>query len=124
MTTFALFITQSPTQANATHALRFCRATYASGNKVAQVFFYGDGTLLTLDADGDNTELARIQQQWLALAQEHGFKLCVCPTAGEKRGLCDQEGNARFNYAQGFFPTGMMDYFATLKSPEVIGVQF
>jgi len=79
---------------------------------VARVFFYHDGVNVSSRLSVPPQDERHIQQQWSALAKEHGLDLVVCIAAAQRRGLLDEneakrQGKDANNIAEGFRISGL-----------------
>jgi len=77
-------------------ALQFCKAAYASGHTISQVFFYRDAvsqaSRLTVPVD-DEFDAA---EQWHVFHQQTNTSLVVCVSAAERRGVLNSEQASEF----------------------------
>lgn len=96
--TLALMVTSPPHHNYTATALAFAeQALLSSDTKLIGVFFYQDGvqnanTLLTMP----NDELQAIKA-WQKLHHQFNLPLHLCISAGEKRGLKDDESGSEVN---------------------------
>lgn len=103
-------------------ALSFIRQRLTEQQPVAQVFFYGPGTLYGncyLNGPAGQEDL---QQAWQQLAQEQQLNLVLCGTAGAQYGIEPTKPPAG-NLATGFTVGGLTE-FAEALDPAVELVQF
>ena len=89
---FSLLILGPPysTQASAS-ALRFARATLASGHSIYRLFFYHDGVhnasvLVTPAQDEKN-----LPEQWQEFIEQHHLDSVVCIAAATRRGVLNEQ---------------------------------
>jgi len=69
----------------ATAALRFVRAAQHAGNRVAAVFFHGDGIYNALPGRVSDDGLPSPAQSWRELAGQGKTELLLCSTASARR---------------------------------------
>ncbi len=110
---FGIVVNEGPyTHQASDSAYNFVKAALAKGHEVARVFFYHDGvnvgTRLSVPPQDDR----QIQEQWSALAAEHGLDLVICIAAAQRRGLLDEnemqrQGKDAHNIAEGFRISGL-----------------
>lgn len=78
-------------------ALQFCKAAYACGHTVSQVFFYRDAvsqaSRLTVPLDDEFNAL----EQWQNFYKSTNTPLLVCVSAAERRGILNAEQAADFD---------------------------
>ena len=65
-------------------------AALAAGHEVPRVFFYHDGVNVATRLSLPPQDERHIQQNWTALAREHGVDLVVCVAAALRRGIKDE----------------------------------
>jgi len=90
----------------------FVKAALAKGHEVPRVFFYHDGVNVSSRLSIPPQDERHIQNNWTALAQEHGIDLVVCIAAAQRRGLLDEneatrQGKDANNIAEGFRISGL-----------------
>ncbi len=110
---FGIVVNEGPyTHQAADTAYNFTKAALENGHEVSRVFFYHDGvnvgTRLSVPPQDDR----QIQEQWSALAKEHGIDLVICIAAAQRRGLLDEneaqrQGKDANNIAEGFRISGL-----------------
>ncbi|RMF41468.1 MAG: sulfurtransferase complex subunit TusD [Alphaproteobacteria bacterium] len=93
-------------------AYNFVRAALAAGHEVPRVFFYHDGVNVSTRLSVPPQDERNIQENWTALAAEHGTDLVVCIAAAQRRGLLDaneakRQGKDADNIAEGFRISGL-----------------
>jgi tRNA 2-thiouridine synthesizing protein D len=93
-------------------AYQFVKAALNKGHEVPRVFFYHDGVNVSTRLSIPPQDERHIQQNWTALAEEHGIDLVVCIAAAQRRGLLDQneaqrQGKDANNIAEGFRISGL-----------------
>jgi tRNA 2-thiouridine synthesizing protein D len=93
-------------------AYHFVKAALNKGHEVPRVFFYHDGVNVSTRLSIPPQDERHIQQNWTALAKEHGIDLVVCIAAAQRRGLLDQneaqrQGKDANNIAEGFRISGL-----------------
>ena len=93
-------------------AYHFVKAALNKGHEVPRVFFYHDGVNVSTRLSIPPQDERHIQQNWTALAKEHGIDLVVCIAAAQRRGLLDQNeaqrhGKDANNIAEGFRISGL-----------------
>jgi len=76
------------------------------------VFFYHDGVNVATRLSIPPQDERNIQQNWSALAKDHGVDLVVCIAAAQRRGLLDEneakrQGKDADNIAEGFRISGL-----------------
>lgn len=99
---FTVLVNAAPfSQQGSTSAYHFCRAALAKKQRIARVFFYGDGVLNANSFITPPQDEFNIVQAWQALAEKHGVELVVCIAAATRRGLLDA------NLAAGFKLSGL-----------------
>jgi len=110
---FGIVISEGPyTHQAADTAYHFVKAALAKGHEVARVFFYHDGVNVSSRLSVPPQDERHIQQQWSALAKQHGLDLVVCIAAAQRRGLLDEneakrQGKDAHNIAEGFRISGL-----------------
>ena len=104
---FALLILGPPysTQASAS-ALRFARASLASGHGIYRLFFYHDGVhnasaLVTAAQDEKN-----LPEQWQELIEQHQLDSVVCIAAATRRGVLSEQEAKRHGKTAGNLSDG------------------
>ena len=93
-------------------AYHFVKAALDKGHEVPRVFFYHDGVNVSTRLSVPPQDERNIQQNWTALAKEHGLDLVVCIAAAQGRGLLDEneaqrQGKDANNIAEGFRISGL-----------------
>ena len=93
-------------------AYRFVKSAIEKGHEVPRVFFYHDGVNVATRLSLPPQDERHIQQNWTALAKEHGVDLVVCVAAAQRRGLLDESeatrnGKDANNIAEGFRISGL-----------------
>ena len=108
-----VLISEGPyTHQAADSAYKFVTAAIAAGHEVPRVFFYHDGVNVATRLSLPPQDERHIQQNWTALAKEHGTDLVVCVAAAQRRGLLDESeasrnGKDANNIAEGFRISGL-----------------
>ena len=126
MTSFVIFVNTAPlTSNNGKHAINFCKAALATGHKIKQIFFYGDGVHHANDQAVPVAGESSLLAQWLNVKEMSGAPLNLCITAAEKRGLVGTENQSN-NISKAFSVCGMADYFSALHQHDLklVSVQF
>jgi len=110
---FGVVVSEGPyTHEASDTAYNFVKAAIEAGHEVPRVFFYHDGvnvgTRLTVPPQDDRN----IQENWSAIAKEHGIDLVVCIAAAQRRGILDEneakrQGKDADNIADGFRISGL-----------------
>lgn len=93
-------------------AYQFVKAALAEGHEVPRVFFYHDGVNVGTRLSVPPQDERHIQQNWTALATEHGIDLVICIAAAQRRGILDEneasrQGKDANNIAEGFRISGL-----------------
>ncbi len=93
-------------------AYNFVKAAIAQGHEVPRVFFYHDGVNVSTRLSVPPQDERHIQNNWTALAREHGIDLVVCIAAAQRRGILDRneaerQGKDTDNIAEGFRISGL-----------------
>jgi len=93
-------------------AYNFVKAALAAGHEVPRVFFYHDGVNVGTRLSIPPQDERNIQQEWSALAKEHGTDLVICIAAAQRRGMLDEneakrQGKDANNIAEGFRISGL-----------------
>ncbi len=93
-------------------AYNFVKAALAAGHEVPRVFFYHDGVNVATRLSVPPQDERHIQNNWTALAREHGIDLVVCIAAAQRRGILDRneaerQGKDTDNIAEGFRISGL-----------------
>lgn len=110
---FGVVVSEGPyTHQAADSAYLFVKATLEAGHEVPRVFFYHDGVNVSTRLSVPPQDERNIQQNWTALATEHGVDLVVCIAAAQRRGLLDEneatrQGKDANNIAEGFRISGL-----------------
>ena len=108
-----VLISEGPyTHQAADSAYKFVTAALAAGHEVPRVFFYHDGVNVATRLSLPPQDERHIQQNWTALAKEHGTDLVVGVAAAQRRGLLDESeasrnGKDANNIADGFRISGL-----------------
>ena len=108
-----VLVSEGPyTHQAADSAYKFVSAAIAAGHEVPRVFFYHDGVNVATRLSVPPQDERNIQQQWTALAKEHGTDLVVCIAAAQRRGMLDEDeakraGKDSNNIAPGFEISGL-----------------
>ncbi len=110
---FGIVVNEGPyTHQASDTAYNFAKSALAKGHEIARVFFYHDGvnvgTRLSIPPQDDR----QIQEQWSALAKDHGVDLVICIAAAQRRGMLDEneatrQGKDANNIAEGFRISGL-----------------
>ncbi|MEE9453241.1 MAG: sulfurtransferase complex subunit TusD [Paracoccaceae bacterium] len=110
---FGIVVNEGPyTHQASDTAYNFAKSALSKGHEIARVFFYHDGvnvgTRLSIPPQDDR----QIQEQWSALAKDHGVDLVICIAAAQRRGLLDEneatrQGKDANNIAEGFRISGL-----------------
>ena len=86
-----IVVSEGPyTHQAADSAYKFVTAALAAGHEVPRVFFYHDGVNVATRLSVPPQDERHIQQNWTALAKEHGVDLVVCVAAALRRGVKDE----------------------------------
>jgi len=81
---------------SALSACRFSEAAIAAGHQITRVFFYHEG-VRTADGLGVTPQDEdSVQARWVALHEAHGVELAVCIAAALKRGILNDDEQARY----------------------------
>ncbi len=110
---FGIVISEGPyTHQAADTAYHFVKSALAKGHEVPRVFFYHDGVNVATRLSVPPQDERHIQNNWTALAKEHGVDLVVCIAAAQRRGMLDQneakrQGKDADNIAEGFRISGL-----------------
>lgn len=110
---FAIVVSEGPyTHQASDTAYQFAKAALEAGHEVPRVFFYHDGVNVSTRLSVPPQDERNIQQQWSALAKEHGVDLVVCIAAAQRRGLLDEnearrQGKDADNIAEPFRISGL-----------------
>ena len=110
---FGIVVSEGPyTHQAADSAYHFVKAALDKGHEVPRVFFYHDGVNVSTRLSVPPQDERHIQQNWTALAKEHGIDLVVCIAAAQRRGLLDEneakrQGKDASNIAEGFRISGL-----------------
>ena len=110
---FGVLVSEGPyTHEAADTAYNFVKAALAAGHEVPRVFFYHDGVNVSTRLSVPPQDERHIQNNWTALAKEHGIDLVVCIAAAQRRGLWDdneakRQGKDASNIAEGFRSSGL-----------------
>lgn len=96
---FTLLIMAAPQSCQTQQtALRFAKASIASGHEIYRVFFYNDGALTGNDLQTSPQDEASHLEAWQQLTEEFNIELCVCVASALKRGILSQEEAQRYNH--------------------------
>ncbi len=110
---FGILISEGPyTHQAADSALRFTKAAIKAGHEIDRVFFYHDGVNVGTRLSIPPQDERNLQQEWSALAKDHGVDLVICIAAAQRRGLLDEneakrQGKDANNIADGFRISGL-----------------
>ena len=110
---FVIVVSEGPyTHQASDSAYQFAKAALAAGHEVPRVFFYHDGVNVGTRLSIPPQDERNIQQNWTALAKEHGVDLVICIAAAQRRGLLDEneanrQGKDANNIAEGFRISGL-----------------
>lgn len=110
---FGIVVSEGPyTHQASDSAYNFAKAALENGHEVPRVFFYHDGVNVGTRLSIPPQDERNIQQQWTALAAEHGVDLVICIAAAQRRGLLDEneasrQGKDANNIAEGFRISGL-----------------
>ncbi|MCF6233420.1 MAG: sulfurtransferase complex subunit TusD [Rhodobacteraceae bacterium] len=110
---FGVVISEGPyTHQAADTAYHFVKSAIAKGHEVPRVFFYHDGVNVASRLSVPPQDERNIQQNWTALAKDHGVDLVVCIAAAQRRGMLDdneakRQGKDASNIAEGFRISGL-----------------
>ncbi|MFC3121750.1 sulfurtransferase complex subunit TusD [Agaribacter flavus] len=123
---FAIFITKAPYDSrNPETALQFCIAAVENGHTVEQVFFYSAAIHTASKLLLPNSDELNQREAWKHFSTQYKVPLYVCSTAATRRGLVSDDDMLDVNnYDPMFSAVGMIEYFAALRDPKLIGVQF
>lgn len=110
---FGIVVSEGPyTHQASDSAYNFAKAAIEGGHEVPRVFFYHDGVNVGTRLAIPPQDERNIQQNWSALAAEHGVDLVICIAAAQRRGLLDEneakrQGKDANNIAEGFRISGL-----------------
>ncbi len=110
---FGVVISEGPyTHQAADTAYHFVKSAIAKGHEVPRVFFYHDGVNVASRLSVPPQDERHIQNNWTALAKDHGVDLVVCIAAAQRRGMLDdnearRQGKDASNIAEGFRISGL-----------------
>ena len=110
---FGVVISEGPyTHQAADSAYHFVKSAIAQGHEVPRVFFYHDGVNVSSRLTVPPQDERHIQNNWSALAKDHGVDLVVCIAAAQRRGILDEneanrQGKDANNIAEGFRISGL-----------------
>ena len=110
---FGIVVSEGPyTHQASDSAYQFAKAALAAGHEVPRVFFYHDGVNVGTRLSIPPQDERNIQQNWTALAKDHGVDLVICIAAAQRRGLLDEneanrQGKDANNIAEGFRISGL-----------------
>ena len=110
---FGIVVSEGPyTHQASDSAYNFAKAALENGHEVPRVFFYHDGVNVGTRLSVPPQDERNIQQNWTALAKEHGVDLVICIAAAQRRGLLDEneatrQGKDANNIAEGFRISGL-----------------
>ncbi len=110
---FGIVVSEGPyTHQASDSAYNFAKAALENGHEVPRVFFYHDGVNVGTRLSVPPQDERNIQQNWTALAREHGVDLVICIAAAQRRGLLDEneatrQGKDANNIAEGFRISGL-----------------
>ena len=127
MHVFTLIVTKSPFDSrNAESAIAFCRAAFARGDTVEQVFFYQSGVHNASHLLASPTDEYACKDAWLKLSKKYEIRLNVCVGAASRRGVLDglsatQIGLSKnqANLVLPFEQVGLSEYFASLAKGNI-----
>ncbi|REL26982.1 sulfurtransferase complex subunit TusD [Thalassotalea euphylliae] len=91
MSVYTLVVTTPPHQNNTATALEFAQATLAAGHTINGIFFYRDGVLNASKLTAMPSDELQAISAFVKLNEDHQVPLHLCITAGEKRGLTDDQ---------------------------------
>lgn len=120
MAEFSILITSSPFNGDsAMRALAFINGVIANGDKVNNIFFYGDGVYHANSLMLDTGDTFSAYRAWSKLSSEHNVALLVCITASVKRGIVSQQeaddnGIGFANLQAPFEQAGLGEFFTLL----------
>lgn len=72
-------------------AYRFAETALQQGHNISQIFFYRDGVTQANQLVAPNADEFDSIEAWAKLAKRHEFKLYVCVSAAERRGVINAE---------------------------------
>jgi tRNA 2-thiouridine synthesizing protein D len=110
---FGILISEGPyTHQASDTAYHFVKSALEAGHEVPRVFFYHDGVNVGTRLSVPPQDERNIQQQWSALAKDHGVDLVICIAAAQRRGMLDaneaeRQGKDANNIAEGFRISGL-----------------
>ena len=110
---FGIVVSEGPyTHQASDSAYHFVKAALEAGHEVPRVFFYHDGVNVATSLSVPPQDERNIQQQWSAIAKDHGVDLVVCIAAAQRRGMLDEneakrQGKDAHNIAEGFRISGL-----------------
>ena len=77
-------------------ALQFCKAVFAAGHTISQVFFYRNGVSQASSFSVPLDDEFNAVDQWQDFHKQTKTPLVVCVSAAERRGILNQEQAAEF----------------------------
>jgi len=95
----AVVITTPPYSNLTITALNYIEAALNANVTIVGVFFYQDGVLNASNKVQIASDEFQTISRWHTLHQTHQLPLHLCNTAGEKRGLSDEESYSDINSA-------------------------
>jgi len=122
--TFAVAVHGAPYASPAArNAWAFTRAALAAGHRVPRVFFYHDGVQVADALAVPPQDEPDLRAAWQALQRDHRVELAVCIAAALKRGVLNDEEQARYDapaasLAEGFEIVGLGQYVEALMAAD------
>lgn len=94
------------------------------GHEITQIFFFRDGVTNGNAFVYPATDEFNLQKAWQKLSRDYEIPLCLCVSAGQRRGIVDNLtafNSELTNLADGFMIAGLGEFIrATLESERVI----
>ncbi len=102
----------SPTSYAAHSALAFAQAVVRGGHEIYRVFFYHQGVTIAGNSQVLPQDEVNVRDQWVAFSQQHDIELTLCIAAALRRGIIDDQEQARYRrpaatLAEGFALVGL-----------------
>ncbi|REL29590.1 sulfurtransferase complex subunit TusD [Thalassotalea euphylliae] len=96
---YTLVVTTPPHQNNTATVIEFAESILTAGHQINGIFFYQDGVLNASTLTSIPNDEFQAPAAFVKLLNDHQVALHLCITAGEKRGLTDQDGVININPA-------------------------
>lgn len=94
---FAITVHGAPYTPASTSAFRFAEAALAAGHEIHRVFFYHEAVGLANALMVPPQDEWNLQTKWAELQKNHHFELAICIAAALRRGVLNEEENARYD---------------------------